>query len=95
MNTTMIKKLRKALEFNPPKAKEVPDRAHPFVGFIWHEIMKQKVSVSSVAESAGVERATIYKWRDNAGERRPYLLQIECVLMALGYKLKIVKADEE
>lgn len=88
----MMKKLRPARENNGPKLGRFSRHAHPSVAFLWREIMKQKVSLSSVAEAAGVERSNIHKWRNS--EKGPYLLQIEAVLNALGYEFKIVRREE-
>lgn len=85
----MIKPLRERREGNPPKLGKFSNHSHPFVKFIWKEIIRQRVSLSSVADSAGVERSNIHKWRYS--EKGPYLLQLEAVLLVLGYELKIVK----
>lgn len=87
-----MKPLRPMKMFNPPKLGKFDDHAHPFVKFLWEDIIRKRVSLSSVADAAGVERANIHKWRKRG--KGPHLLQIEAVLSALGYELKIVRKGE-
>lgn len=87
----MAKPLRECRGVVAPKLGKFTKHTHPFVVFIWREIIKRNVSLSSVAESAGIERSNIHKWRKTP--KGPYLLQIESVLNALGYELKIVEKE--
>lgn len=88
----MIKPLRERLSFNPPKMGKFSEHTHPFIVKLWEEIVARKVSLSSVAEAAGVERASIHKWRKS--QRGPYFLQLEAVINALGYEFQMVKVRD-
>lgn len=88
-----MKKLRKCLPFNEPKIGNFAPHVNPVVIFIWNEIIRQKVSLTSVAEATGIERAIFHRWR--VWLNGPKYWQVEAALRVLGYKLKIVKIEED
>lgn len=88
----MTKEVKRCESFNNAKPGSFAPGAHSFVVFLWKNILDRHLSVTSVAEVSGIERANIYKWRNSI--KGPYLMQVEAVLNALGYKIQIVKSDE-
>lgn len=86
----MIKPLRAAYKRNRPELGFFSNHAHPMVRFIWEEIVARNVTLSSVANAAGVDPSTLHKWRK--ATRGPTIDQIESVLTVLGYEIKVEKA---
>lgn len=87
----MRKPLVKVTRHKAPKIGKISKRVHPFVLLAWEEIIRQRVTVSSVSESSGVTRENIYSWKKRING--PYLKQIEAVLETLGYEIKVVRAS--
>lgn len=87
-----MKKLKPCYDKRPPLLGKFSPHAHPFVEFIWRDIIDRKLSLTSVAQAAGIDRSTMHKWRN--AHKGPYLLQLTEVLTVLGYELKIVKVGE-
>lgn len=67
--------------------------SHPFVRFVWEDIIDRELSLNSVADAAGIDRSTLHKWRK--AHKGPYLMQLEEVLKALGYELRIAKVGND
>ena len=65
---------------------------HPIVRFIWEQINHQRASQEDIAERSGVAASTMRKWRD--GVRSPRMVELESVVNALGYELKVTLKEE-
>lgn len=65
---------------------------HPFIRWIWRRINLDEWSQEDLAIKAGVSSNTIRKWR--RGERNPRISELEAVINAMGYRLKIVEGEE-
>ena len=87
----MTPKLKPSNTGIPPKLGSFAKHSHPFVKIMWQEIIDRKVSVRSVARAAGIDPATIYKWRRSP--KGPTLSQIDDVLSVLGYEIVVKKKD--
>ena len=85
----MNKKLSPIWRNNPPKMGKITSHTHPLVVFMWREIERRKVTLTSVSDASGIERASIHKWKTSP--KGPYLVQLEAVLNALGYKITVEK----
>jgi hypothetical protein len=83
----MTPKLRLSTTGYAPRLGTFGSHSHPFVRDMWQAIIDQKVSVRSVAHAAGVDPATLHKWRRSI--KGPTLAQIDDVLSVLGYELTI------
>jgi len=62
---------------------------NPHVRFIQAEMVRRRLSVTSLAKHVGTDRTTLDKWFK--GESRPLLDNFEATLNALGYRLEIVR----
>jgi hypothetical protein len=60
---------------------------HPILKWVWCEILRQDVSLQSVAQRAGFEGKTIRNWWN--GKSSPALVDVQAVVNALGYQLVI------
>jgi transcriptional regulator with XRE-family HTH domain len=67
-----------------PSRLRVPPRAHPLVRRLFAEMIRQRVSLSDLADRAGVARETISSWRYR---RCPDLPNLDACFGALGYAL--------
>ena len=89
----MLKALKPCKKKRRPQLGDFATHAHPFVKFIWQDIIERDIELTSVANAAGIDRSTLHKWRKVC--KGPYLMQLEEVLTVLGYRLEIVRADEK
>lgn len=89
----MVKPLKQASALNPPRGGAFSRHCNPLVRFVWEDILRRNVTVASVCESAGIDPASLHKWR--RGSKGPFLSQIENVLEALGYGLKVVRIGDD
>ncbi len=85
----MIKPLKPASLKRVPQLGTFANHVHPHIRFIWKEIIDQGVTVRSVADAAGVDPSTLHKWRRSV--KGPTLAQVDTVLTALGYEMKLEK----
>lgn len=60
---------------------------HDMVRFIHKQVMIQNITYESLAQKSGIGANTIRKWRN--AESSPKLVDIEPVLHALGYHIKV------
>lgn len=65
---------------------------HPIVRWIWQQINDQHASQEDIALHSGVSSSTMRKWRD--GVRSPRIVELDAVVSALGYKLKVELREE-
>ena len=65
---------------------------HPIIKWIWCEIVRQDVSLMSVAKRAGFNSKTLRNWW--SGKRSPALSDVEAVVNALGYDLTLIALDK-
>lgn len=74
-------------QYQPQK---VPDGrgVHPFVRWIWKRVNLDEWSQEDLAKRSGVSSSAMRKWR--RGERNPRIGELEAVINAMGYRLKIV-----
>lgn len=72
----------------------IPDGrgVHPFVRWIWRRINIDEWSQEDLAKKAGVSSSAMRKWRK--GERNPRISELEAVVNAMGYRLKIVEGED-
>ena len=84
-----MKPLKQARPGRPPKLGTFTNHTHPFVVFMWEEIVRQGIELRSVSNASGIDPSSIHKWRRN--KKGPYVYGIEAVLAVLGYEMKIVK----
>lgn len=89
----MIMKLKICSAKRPPQLGTFSSHSHPFVKFVWEDIIERNLELSSVARAAGIDRSTLHKWRKSP--KGPSVGQIQEVLTALGYELKIIKSQSE
>jgi ribosome-binding protein aMBF1 (putative translation factor) len=76
----------------PPKKAPSDGRAISWVvRWIWTRINLDEWSQEDLAKKAGVSSSAMRKWR--SGDRSPKLSEIEAVVNALGYELKIVERE--
>ena len=64
---------------------------NPIVQFVLEEIKRQKIPHKEIAWRSGVNFKAFYRWKYLGN---PTLPNIIAVLNALGYKLEIVKNEE-
>lgn len=83
--------IEKACANNPPRLGKFTNHTHPFVKFMWEDIIRRNLKLASVSRASGIDKSTFHKWR--TAEKGPYLYHLENVLEAMGYKLVIVKID--
>lgn len=62
----------------------IPDRAHPLVRFLFHEMRRQRMTYGEQSERSGLSRETLTAWRKRS---KPDLESLEAALGALGYGL--------
>lgn len=60
---------------------------HDMVRFIHNQVMLQDITYESLAQKSGIGANTIRKWRN--AESSPKIVDIEPVLYALGYRIKM------
>jgi len=70
---------------------DIPKHCHPFVRFIFRRMNSDNVTFRQLGKRSGVDASTIHQW-DNMN---PRIHNIEAVLNALGYCLKIVPLEDE
>lgn len=70
----------------------VPDKAPPLVRELYTMMNRDRLMIKDVAEGSGVSPATVSDWRYT---RSPSLSTFEAVLNNMGYKLKIVRQDDD
>jgi transcriptional regulator with XRE-family HTH domain len=70
----------------------VPANAHPLVKALFREMVKQRVTISDMADRSGIGRNAISKWRycDT-----PTIINIEACFNVLGFELKPKKIVEK
>ena len=76
----------------PTLPKGADWNTHELVKFMWAEILRQEVSLTSVAAAAGIDRSTLHKWCKSV--KGPTVSQLSDVLCALGYDLKVEKRND-
>lgn len=79
---------RKRDQLKPPADDKF---VHPLVRWIWVEMNHQCASQEDVAERAGISSSAMRKWRRGASS--PKLNDIEAVINALGYKIKVTVSE--
>lgn len=60
---------------------------HSMIKFIHVQVMLQDITYDSLSQKSGIGANTIRKWRN--AESSPKLVDIEPVLYALGYRIKM------
>lgn len=60
---------------------------HDMIRFIHNQVMLQDITYESLSQKSGIGANTIRKWRN--AESSPKLVDIEPVLYALGYRIKM------
>lgn len=83
-----LRKAKRGQRTAPTKAG-----VHRFVKLIFSEMNREHWTREGLAKRSGVSHDTFAKWRN--GSRTPNLFHIEAVLMALGFRLKIVPLDDD
>jgi predicted transcriptional regulator len=76
-----------------PKGTVQGMAVHPIVHWIWDQINFQHASQEDIADRSGVASSTIRKWRN--GVRSPRVMELEAVVNALGFKIKVVVAEDK
>lgn len=76
----------------PPK-KPPPDglAVNPLTRWIWLRINEDEWSQEDLAKRAGVSSSAMRKWRN--GVRSPRLSEIEAVVNALGFRIKLEEME--
>ena len=81
------------------KRKSGPAYVHDYgpgvnwmVKIIWDEIIAGDLSTEHLTKVSGVSRSIIRRWRN--GRNAPRIENVEAVLNALGYELKVIKKVE-
>lgn len=75
-----------------PGTVKIPDNAHPTVKFIYQQMQFQQIGYCDLAKRSGVDRNTIRSW----GQRNsPSLVNVEAVLNALGYEIRLARLPQE
>jgi transcriptional regulator with XRE-family HTH domain len=77
----------------PPKRTADGMAIHPIVRWIWDQINFQHASQEDIAKRSGVSSSAMRKWRD--GVRSPRLMELEAVVNALGFKIKVVMQEDK
>ena len=70
----------------------IPDNAPPLVRELYTMMNRDFLMIKDVADGSGVSPATISDWRYT---RSPSLNTFEAVLNNMGYKLKIVRQEDD
>ena len=65
---------------------------HWMVKIIWNDIIAGDLSTEHLTKVSGVSRSIIRRWRN--GRNAPRIENVEAVLNALGYELKVIKKVE-
>ena len=73
--------------------KEASAEVHPIVQWIWQQINARRLSQQDIAELSDVDPSTMRKWRD--GLRSPRLAELDAVVKALGYQLRVTMAEDK
>lgn len=77
--------------------QSIPDKAHPFVQFIFRVLLKRGMGVKELEEltkkngKRGVSKKTFINWRLYYNTSSPNLGKLEKALDALGYELVIMR----
>lgn len=80
--------------YRRPRTPPATNRGvHPFVRRIWNEMEEQRVSQLALQDCTGINVKTLTSWF--RGKHSPKLLDVEAVLNALGYELKLVARTDE
>ncbi len=77
----------------PPKKTADGMAIHPIVRWIWDQINFQQASQEDVAKRSGVSSSAMRKWRD--GVRSPRLMELEAVVNALGFRIKVENMEKK
>ena len=75
-----------------PHCITAPGNCHPLVRFIVEEMQRQRVGYYDLADRSGVDRNTVRAWRTR---NTPSVANVEAVLGALGYELRVVRKSGE
>lgn len=79
---------RRGTRFVPLK---IHPNCHPLVRRFIDLLNRERITLTSVAERAGLERHTIAMWRIR---RNPNLITLEAALNAIGFELRICPRQE-
>lgn len=88
----------KALRKTTPRAYREPRKTpadgkgvHPLVKWIWMEMKHQQISQLAIEEYTGVSTKVFNSWVRGASS--PKLIDIEAMVNALGYNLKVTVSE--
>ena len=71
---------------------KVHANCHPIVRQFIAILNRERITLTSVAARAGLERHTLAMWRVR---RNPNLVTLEAALNAIGYELRVTRARDE
>lgn len=84
--------IEKATAIKRPKLGKFTNHTHPFVKFMWEDIIRRDLKLASVSRASGIDTSSLHKWRVSG--RGPFISHLENVLEVLGYRLVIVKINK-
>lgn len=86
--------MRRQYQRSKPASKKAPvDGAaiNPLIRWIWKKMNEEEWSQEDLAQRAGVSSSAMRKWRN--GARSPRLSEIEAVVNALGWRIKLEEME--
>lgn len=76
----------------PPKKSPVDGRAiHWIIRWVWKQMNQDEWSQEDLAARAGVASTTMRRWR--RGDRSPRFSELEAVVNALGFEIKLKQKE--
>ena len=86
-----MRKIRKRRS-GPVYVTDYGQGVHWMVKIIWDDIIAGDLSTEHLTKVSGVSRSIIRRWRN--GRNAPRIENVEAVLNALGYEIKVAKMAE-